>query len=102
MEPVLKRSHMEHPLQRDCRRSHHMPQKPLKLFQWCRHPALEHIQAVQHRLSTFLREALSLIDRIQLHTEKRDPLHRGEFALFPVNPKAQLAEVREHQVPVFA
>ncbi len=43
-----------------------------------------------------------LTDRIQLHTKKSDPLHRGEFFLFPFDPKAQLAEVREHQIPVFA
>ncbi len=54
------------------------------------------------RHCTFLHEACCLIDRIQFHTEKRDPLRRGEFALFPVDPKVQLAEVREHQVPVFA
>ncbi len=58
--------------------------------------------AVQHRLSTFLCEACWLFDRIQLHTEKRDPLHWGEFALFPVDLKAQLAEVTEHQISVFA
>ncbi len=40
MEPVLKRSHMEQPQWRDFRRSRHMPQEPLKLFQWCRRPAL--------------------------------------------------------------
>ncbi len=38
MEPVLKRSHMEQPQRCDC--SRHMPQEPLKLFQWCRCPAL--------------------------------------------------------------
>ncbi len=102
MEPVLKQSHMEQPQRRDCRRSRHMHQEPLKLFQWCCRPALERIQAVQHRLSMFLCEARCLIDRVQLQTEKRDPLHRGEFALFPVDPKAQLANVREHQIPVFA
>ncbi len=102
MEPMLKRSNMKQPQRRYCLRSYHMPQEPLKLFQWDRGPALERIQAVQHRLSTFLREACCLIDRIQFHTEKRDPLRRGEFALFPVDPKAQLAEVRVHQVPVFA
>ncbi len=63
-----------------------MPQEPLKLFQWCPYPALERIQVVQHRLSTFMREARCLIDQIQLHTEKRDPLHQGEFTLFPVDP----------------
>ncbi len=102
MEPVLKRSHMEQPQRHDRRCSRHMPQEPLKLFQWCRRPVLECIQAVQHRLSAFLREARCLTDRVQLHTEKRDPLHRGEFALFPVDLKAQLAEVLEHQVPVIA
>ncbi len=93
---------MERPQRRDRRRSRHMPQEPLKLIQWDRCPALDHIQAVQHRLSTFLHEACYLIDRIKLHTEKRDPLRLQEFALFPVDPKAQLAEVREHQIPVFA
>ncbi len=33
---------------------------------------------------------------------KRDPLCRGEFTLFPVDPKPQPAEVTEHRVPVFA
>ncbi len=57
---------------------------------------------VQHRLSTLLGEACCLVDRIQLHAEKREPLHWHEFALFPVDPKTQLAEVPEHQVPVCA
>ncbi len=68
-----------------------MPQEPLKRFQWDRCPALERIKAVQHRLSAFLREMCCLIERIQLHHEKRDPLHWGEFSLFQVDPKAQLA-----------
>ncbi len=89
-------------MERDRRRSRHMPQEPLKLIQWDRRAALGRIQAVQHRLSMFLREARYLIDRILLHTEKRDPLRLQKFALFPVDPKAQLAEVREHQIPVFA
>ncbi len=33
---------------------------------------------------------------------RKDSLHRGEFALFPVDPKSQQAEVTEHHVPVFA
>ncbi len=41
-----------------------------------------------------------MVDRIELHAKKRDPLRWHEFALFPVNPKAQQAEVLEHQVPV--
>ncbi len=41
-----------------------------------------------------------MVDRIELHAEKRDPLRWHEFALFPVDPKAQQAEVLEHQVPV--
>ncbi len=77
---------MERPQRRD--RSRHMPQEPLKLIQWDRRAALDHIQAVLHRLSTFLHEARYLIDRIQLHTEKRDPLRLQVFALFPVDPKA--------------
>ncbi len=102
--PVLKRSYMKQPQWRDCCSSCHMPQEPLKLFQWDRRPALEHIRAVQHRLSTFLCEACCLY-QIQLHTEKKDPLCRVEFALFffcSSWPKAQQAEVWEHQVPVFA
>ncbi len=47
-------------------------------------------------------ERLAQVDRVQLHTEKRDPLRRGESALFPVDPKPQPAEVTEHHVPVFA
>ncbi len=35
-------------------------------------------------------------------TESTDPLHWREFALFPVDPKSQLAEVTEHHVPVLA
>ncbi len=38
----------------------------------------------------------------QLHNEKRDALHRGQFALFPVDPNPRMAEVLEHQVPVVA
>ncbi len=41
-----------------------------------------------------------MVDRIQLHAKKRDPLRWHEFALFPVDPKAQQAEVLEHPVPV--
>ncbi|XDV32942.1 hypothetical protein PO909_003588 [Leuciscus waleckii] len=80
----------------------HAGVEPLKEFQWDRPPAFERIQAVQHRPSAFLCEARCLCDRIQLHTEKRDPLHRGEFALFPVDLTTQMAEVPEHEVPVFA
>ncbi len=40
------------------------------------------------------------IDRVQLPTIKRDHLHWSKFALFPVDPKSQLAEVREYHVPV--
>ncbi len=32
-----------------------------------------------------------LFDQIHLHTENRDPLHLGEFALFAVDPKTQLS-----------
>ncbi len=84
---------MKQPQRCNCHCSCHMPQEPLKCIQWDRCPALEWIQAVQHRPRTFLCEACCLFDRIQLHTEKRDPLRRGEFALFPVDPKTQLAEV---------
>ncbi len=35
------------------------------------------------------------VDRVQLHAEKRDSLHRVEFALFPVNLKPKSAEVLE-------
>ncbi len=45
----------------------------------------------------FLREACR-----HTHTEKRDSLHRGELALFPVDLKPPLAEVLKHQVPVIA
>ncbi len=79
-----------------------MPQEPLKLFQWYQIPAYEGTQAVQHCLGTFLREACRHSHRVDLHTEKRDSLHRGELALFPVDPKPQLAEVPKHQVPVIA
>ncbi len=81
-----------------------MPYAPgaSEMFQWNRPLALERLQAVQHRLSTLHWETCCEVDRVQLHTEKRDPLHRGEFALFPVDPKPQPAEVAEHRVPVFA
>ncbi len=78
-----------------------MPQEPLKLFKWNRPLTLERLQAVQHRLSTFYWETCCEVDQVQLHAEKRDPLRRGEFALFPVDPKPQPAEVTEHSVPVF-
>ncbi len=35
------------------------------------------------------REACRHTHRVELHTEKRDSLHRGELALFPVDPKPQ-------------
>ncbi|KAL0179787.1 hypothetical protein M9458_025229, partial [Cirrhinus mrigala] len=94
VEPVLKQSHMKQPQWRDRRCSCHMPQEPLKPFQWDRRPALEHIQAVQHGLGMFLHEVCHLFDQIQLSTKKRDPLCRVEFALFLVDLKAQPAEVR--------
>ncbi len=87
MEPVLKRSYMKHPQWRDCRCCFHMPQEPLKLFQWDRRPALEHVQAVQHRLSTFLREACCLFDQIQLHTEKIRSSASGRVCSFPSWPE---------------
>ncbi len=34
--------------------------------------------------------------------EKIYPLHLHEFSLFPVDPKTQLAEMPEHQVPACA
>ncbi len=79
-----------------------MPQEPLKMFQWNRPLALERLQASQHWLSTLLWETGCEIDRVQLHAEKRDPLRRGEFALFPVDLKSQPAEVTEPHIPVFA
>ncbi len=72
-----------------------MPQEPLKMFQWNRPLALERLQASQHWLSTLLWETCCEVDRVQLHAEKRDPLRRGEFALFPVDLKPQPAEVPE-------
>ncbi len=50
VKPALKWSHMKQTEWRDSRC--HMPQEPLKLFQWNRPLALERLQAVQHRLST--------------------------------------------------
>lgn len=41
-------------------------------------------------------------DRIHLHTEKINALHRRELALLPVDPKPQMAEVLKHQIPVLA
>ncbi len=72
-----------------------MPQEPLKMFQWNRPLALERLQASQHWLSTLLWETCCEVDRVQLHAEKRDPLRRGEFALFPVDLNPQPAEVPE-------
>ncbi len=80
----------------------HMPQEPLKMFQWNRPLVLERLQASQHWLSTLLWETCCEVDRVQLHAEKRDPLRRGEFALSPVDLKPQPAEVTEHHIPVFA
>ncbi len=77
------------------------PRSLWNLFQWYHIPASEGTRAVQHCLGTFLREACRHT-HTQLHTEKRDFLHRGELVLFPVDPKPQLAEVPEHQVPGIA
>ncbi len=101
---MLKWSHMKQPERRDCSCGCHMPQEPLKLFQWYHIPASEGTQAVQHCLGTLVREACrhTHLILIILHTEKRDSLHRGELALFPVDPKPPLAKVPKHQVPVIA
>ncbi len=48
-------------------------------------PASERIQAVQHWLEVLLCESRCLVDRVQLHTEKRDPLHRGELPFSQLN-----------------
>lgn len=82
MKPVLKRSHMKQPKRRDCSCRCHMLQEPLKMFQWNHSPAHERIQAVQHRLSTIGCETCCQVDRVQLHAEKRDPLHRESLLLF--------------------
>ncbi len=67
-----------------------------KLFERNHRPAFEGTQAV------LIRETCRHTHRVQVHNEKRDSLDRGELALFPVDPKPQLAEVLEHQVPVIA
>ncbi len=102
VKPVLERPHMKQPEWRYCGCGCHMPQEPRKRFQWGRCPASKRIQAIQHLLDALLCESCSLADRVQLHTEKYDPLYRGEFAVFPVTPKSQPVEVTEHHVPVFA
>ncbi len=102
VKPMLKRSHMKQSERRDSGCGCHMPQESLKVFQWNRPIALERLQAVQHWLSTLYWEACCEVDRVQLHAEKRDPLRRGEFAIFPVDLKPQPAEVTEHHIPVFA
>ncbi len=99
---MLKWSHMKQSERRDCSCGCHMPQEPLKLFQWYHIPASEGTQAVQHCLGTFLHEACRHTHRGLTPHRERDSLHRGELALFPVDPKPQLAEVPEHQVPVIA
>ncbi len=105
-DPVVKptRSHMNQSEWRDsgCGCGCHMPQEPLKVFQWNRPLVLERLQAAQHWLRTLYWETCCEVDRVQLHAEKRDPLRRGEFALFPVDQKPQPAEVTEHRIPVFA
>ncbi len=70
-----------------------MAQEPLNLLQWYHRPASEGTQAVHHQLCTLIGQTRCHIDRVQLHTKKRDSLHRGELALFPVDPKPQPAEV---------
>ncbi len=99
---TLKRSHMKQSERRESGCGSHMPQEPLKVFQWNRPLALESLQAFQHRLNTLYWETCCEVDRVQLHADQRDPLRRGEFALFPGDLKPQPAEVTEHRVPVFA
>ncbi len=48
VKPTLKRSHMKQSERRDSGCGCHMPQEPLKVFQWNRPLALERLQAVQH------------------------------------------------------
>ncbi len=60
----VKWSHMKQSEQRDCSCGCHMPQEPLKLFQWYHIPASEGTQAVQHCLGTFLREACRHTHRV--------------------------------------
>lgn len=47
-------------------------------------------------------EVRCLVDRVQLHTEKRNALHRRDLVYLPIELKSQPAEVPGHQVPVFA
>ncbi len=47
---MLKWSHMKQSERRDCSCGCHMPQEPLKVFQWYHRPASEGTQAVQIKL----------------------------------------------------
>ncbi len=71
VKPALKRSHMKQSERRDSGWGCHMPQEPLKMFQWNRPLALERLQASQHWLSTLLWETCCEVDRVQLPAEKR-------------------------------
>ncbi len=76
---MLKWSHMKQPEGRDCSYGCHMPQEPLKLFQWYHIPASEGTQAVQHCLGT-LRHAVILTESNS--TPRKEILCTGESLLF--------------------
>ncbi len=73
VKPTLKRSHMKQLKQRDCSCRCHMPQEPLKLFKWNSSPALDWIQAVQHRLGTLL------VERSDVSLTKSNSILRKEI-----------------------
>ncbi len=63
-------AHMKQTKRRDSVCRCHMPQEPLKLFQWNHPLALERFQAVQHRL-TAQREGL-FIDMLACQTQSKE------------------------------
>ncbi len=73
------------------------------MFQWNRPSCAEEtpgISALTEHAPP--EETCCEVDRVQLHAEKRDPLHRGRVCSFLVDLKSQPAEVTEHHIPVFA
>ncbi len=99
---MLKWSHMKQPEQRDCSCGCHMPQEPLKLFQWYHITASEGTQAVQHYLGTLVKRGVPSYSPSN-STPRKEIICTGETLLFSqLTRSPHWHEVPKHQVPVIA
>ncbi len=101
--PVLKWSHVKQSERRDCSCGCHMPQGASEIVSVVPHSCLWRNSGSSALLGHVPPWGVPFILTESNSTPRKDILlQRGELALFPVDPKPQLAEVPEHQVPVIA